>query len=196
MKTCNRTSHSCSRAYDRVGVRWTNRRSMLLTILFAVLALSPLSYSQTQQASLDSTIAVVRADTQADRVTIITGAMKFNEKDSSVFWPIYRNYQYERSKLDDKRVAVIKDYAAKYQSMTDADAKGMAQEMFDCDAQLAALKKRYYKKFNTVLPALMVTKFFQLEHRIDLLMDMKVESSLPPIGQPLFVDQPQQTEEE
>ena len=50
--------------------------------------------------------------------------------------------------------------------------------MFDCDSSLAALKKKYFKKFDAALPALTVTKFFQLEHRIDLVMDMKVESSL------------------
>jgi hypothetical protein len=43
------------------------------------------------------------------------------------------------------------------------------------------LKKRYFKKFNKVLPAFTVTKFFQVERRIDLLMDMKVESALPPL---------------
>ena len=57
----------------------------------------------------------------------------------------------------------------------------MAQRMFDYDSRIAALKKRYFKKFNKVVPALTVTKFFQLEHRIDLLMDMKVESALPPL---------------
>jgi hypothetical protein len=43
------------------------------------------------------------------------------------------------------------------------------------------LKKKYYKKFNKVLPALTVAKFFQLERRVDLMMDMQVESSLPPL---------------
>jgi hypothetical protein len=46
------------------------------------------------------------------------------------------------------------------------------------------LKKRYFKKFNEVLPAFTVTKFFQLDRRIDLLMDMEVESSLPPLTRP------------
>ncbi|MGA8812747.1 MAG: hypothetical protein WB523_09335, partial [Candidatus Sulfotelmatobacter sp.] len=43
--------------------------------------------------------------------------------------------------------------------------------------------KKYYKRFNKVLPALTVAKFFQLERRVDLMMDMQVESSLPPLTQ-------------
>jgi hypothetical protein len=59
----------------------------------------------------------------------------------------------------------------------------MAGQMFDCESRLAELKKKYYKKFNKVLPGLTVTKFFQLERRVDLLMDMNVEYSLPPLTQ-------------
>ncbi len=47
--------------------------------------------------------------------------------------------------------------------------------MFECEANLAALKKKYYEKFNAILPAF-TTKFFQVEHRIDLMMYMRVES--------------------
>lgn len=157
------------------------RNSVLLTITFAMLALSPLCRAQAQEPSLDSVIEVVRADMRAERATIITAAMNFSDKDAAAFWPIYRKYEHERSTLDDRRVAVIKEYSVKYSNLTDADAKAMAERMFDCDSRLAELKKTYFKQFNKVLPALTVTKFFQLEHRIDLVMDMKVEASLPPL---------------
>jgi hypothetical protein len=160
------------------------RKSVLFTMTVAMLALSPVCRAQSQEPSIDSVIEIVRADMRADRTTIITTGMAFSEKDAGLFWPIYRNYERERSSIDDRRVAVIKEYAAKYSSLTDADAKAMAEKMFDCDSRLAELKKKYFKKFNAVLPAFTVTKFFQLEHRIDLLMDMKVEASLPPLAQP------------
>ncbi len=60
----------------------------------------------------------------------------------------------------------------------------MADRMFDCEASIIALKKKYFKEFNKVLPALTVAKFFQMDHRVDLVMDMKVETSLPPLAQP------------
>ena len=172
-----------------IGVQAMIRKSALLTITFVMLALSSLCRAQNQQPSMASAIEVVRADIGADRAKIITQAMNFSDKDAAAFWPIYRKYEYERSTVDDRRVAVIKEYAEKYSTLTDADAKSMAERMFDCDSRLAALKKRYFKKFNTVLPAFTATKFFQLEHRIDLLMDMKVESSLPPLTRPQYAEQ-------
>jgi hypothetical protein len=192
MKPFNRTAPLRPRMTHDVsgmGVQTMIRKSVLLTITFATLALSPFCRAQNQEPSMASAIVVVRADMGADRAKIITEAMNFNDKDAAAFWPIYRKYEYERSTVDDRRVAVIKDYAEKYSTLTDDDAKSMAERMFDCDSSLAALKKRYFKKFNTVLPAFTVTKFFQLEHRIDLLVDMKVESSLPPLTRPQNVEQ-------
>jgi len=159
------------------------KNSALLMITFAILAFCPLGRAQDQEPSIDSTIAVVRANMRADRAAVITTGMNFNDKDGAAFWPIYQQYEYERSRVDDRRAAVIKQYTQKYPNLTDVEAKAMTDQMFDCESRLAALKKKYYKKFNKVLPALTVAKFFQLERRVDLLMDMNVESSLPPLTQ-------------
>jgi hypothetical protein len=161
----------------------------LLLVTFAMLAFCPLGRAQDQEPTIDSAIAVARANMQAGKTTVITSAMNFNDKEGAAFWPIYKQYDYERSRLDDGRVAVIKEYAQKYPNLTDADAKAMAEKMLECDSRLAALKKKYYKKFNKVLPALTVAKFFQLERRVDLLMDMQVESSLPPLKQAKYAGQ-------
>ncbi len=162
---------------------------VLLMITFAMLALSPICRAQSQEPSIDSAIEVARANMRADRAAIITQAMNFSDKEAAAFWPIYRQYEYERSGLDDRRVAVIKEYTQKYPTLTDGEAKAMAERMFEYDSRLATLKKTYYKKFNKVLPALTVTKFFQLDRRVDLLMDMNVESTLPPLTQAQYTGQ-------
>ena len=94
-----------------------------LMVTFTVLASCSLSLAQDHEPTIDSTIAVVRANMQADRTTLITAGMNFNDKDGAAFWPIYKQYQYERSRLDDDRVAVIKEYTQKYPNVTDAQAK-------------------------------------------------------------------------
>jgi Spy/CpxP family protein refolding chaperone len=159
------------------------KNSALLMITFVMLTFCPLGRAQDQEPTIDSTIAVARANMKANRTTLITTGMNFNDKGGAAFWPIYQQYEYERSRVDDRRAAVIKQYAQKYPNLTDAEAKAMADQMLDCDSRLAALKKKYNKKFNRVLPALTVSRFFQLEHRVDLMMDMQVEASLPPLPQ-------------
>jgi hypothetical protein len=169
-----------------VLMRPSHSKFILLTLLLATLSSVCLAQTDEQQPSFDSAIAVARANMQADKATIISAAMQFTDQEGAAFWPIYRQYEHDRSTLDDGRVSVIKEYTEKYPKLTDAEAKDMAERMFEFDSRLAALKKTYYKKFNKVLPALTVTKFFQLDRRVDLLVDMQVESSLPPLTNAKF----------
>ena len=70
-----------------------------------ILAFCPFGRAQDQEPTIDSTIALVRASMQADRTALITRGMNFNHKEGAAFWPVYREYQYDRSKLDDSRSA-------------------------------------------------------------------------------------------
>ena len=90
--------------------------------LFLVLAVSAFG-QQPQPAAADdlnSQIESLRADTRADKVAIITEAMKFTPQESSAFWPIYKKYESDLAKLNDGRVELIKSYAQKYTTLTDA----------------------------------------------------------------------------
>ena len=168
------------------------RTSFLLRVGLALLAISPLCHAQTEEPpSRDSAIAVIRAGVLANKTTIVAQAMNLDDKDAEGFWPIFRRYEYQRSKLDDERVNVVKEYLDKYPDLSDSEAKEMAQRMFESESRLAALKKKYFNTFNKVLPAFKVTQFFQLERRIDLIIEMKVDSTLPPLAQTKFLEQSQ-----
>jgi hypothetical protein len=151
---------------------------------------SSIDSAMNEQPSINSAIEVARAGSRAERSNIISRAMNFNDKDAAAFWPIYRQYEYERTALEDGRVAVIKEYTEKDANLTDAEAKSMAERMFEYDSRLATLKNKYFKKFNRVLPALTVTKFFQVDRRIDLLADMNMESNLPPLARVQYATRP------
>jgi hypothetical protein len=165
---------------------------IILTTVFVMVALPSMCWAQDEQPNIDTAIAMMRTGMQADRDTLISTSMSLNEKEAAAFWPIYRKYEYERSTLDDRRFAVIKLYARNYPNFSDADAKDMAERMFNCESSIAALKKKYFREFNKVLPALTVAKFFQMDHRVDILMDMKVEASLAALDQPQKPAQEQQ----
>lgn len=132
-------------------MRPSHSKFVLLTLLLATLSSVCLAQTNEQQPSFDSVIAVARANMQADKATIISAAMRFTNQEGAAFWPIYRQYEHDRSTLDDGRVSVIKEYTEKYPKLTDAEAKDMAERMFEFDSRLAALKKTYYKKFNKIL---------------------------------------------
>ena len=137
------------------------------------------SSSPTGDPSLDAYIDAIRADLRSDKINVITETMQFNDKDAAVFWPVYKRYEAEQTKLNDERIQVIKNYADHWVTLTDVDAKKLAEKSLDLESRRADLKKRYFAEFSRVLPGLTVAKFFQLEYRLDLLVDLKIASELP-----------------
>jgi hypothetical protein len=155
-------------------------RMLLAAILLSLAVLPNLSVAQSNEPSVDSYIESLRADTRADKVAIITEVMQFNDQDSKIFWPVYRKYEAEIMKVNDQRVALIKSYADKFTTMTDADAKAMIDQSLDFESRRADVKKKYAKEFQKAgLSSLTVAKFIQLEHRLDLVIDVQIASELP-----------------
>lgn len=150
----------------------------------AILLAATLTASAHAQApDTTSTIESLRADVRADRTKIITAVMKFSDKDATAFWPIYRQYEADQTRINDQRVAVIKEYAASFTTLTDAQASSLTERSLDFERARADLDKKYLKTFGKALPGVVVAKFFQLQHRLNLLIDLDLASQLPPILQ-------------
>jgi predicted GH43/DUF377 family glycosyl hydrolase len=157
-------------------------KMLFAAILLSLAVLPNLSVAQNNAPSVDSYIESLRADTRADKVAIITDVMQFNDQDSKIFWPVYRKYEAELMKVNDQRVALIKSYADKFTTMTDADAKVMIDRSLDFESSRADVNKKYAKEFQKAgLSSLTVAKFVQLEHRLDLVIDVQIASELPPL---------------
>ncbi len=160
---------------------------MRTRLLFALIVLSlviPSSVctAQTSEPSIDSYIESLRADWRADKVAIITEAMQFNDQESKAFWPVYRKYEADLTKVNDERVALLKSYSEKFNTMTDADANAMIKQSLDFESRRTDVRKKYAKEFQKAgLSSLTVAKFLQLEHRLDLLVDLRIASELPPL---------------
>ncbi len=153
---------------------------ILFAVVFSLGVFSSVSAAQSREPSLDSYIESLRADLRADHVAIITEAMRFNDQESKAFWPVYRKYEAEVTKVNDQRVALIKSYDAKFVTMTDADAKALVDQSIDLASRRVDLQRKYAKEFQKAgLSWLTVAKFLQLEHRLDVLVDLRIASELP-----------------
>jgi hypothetical protein len=138
-----------------------------------------LSFTSVFAQDVDGYIELLRSDIKTERIAIITEVMAFTEKESEAFWPIYREFEYELSKLADKRIANIKDFAVNYDSLTDKKADELIKNSFSFQKDRLSLNEKYYKKYAEVLTPTIAAKYMQLEHEIQLLMDLSIASSLP-----------------
>ena len=155
-------------------------RMLFAAVLLSLIACCNVSIAQNNEPSVDSYIESLRADTRADKVAIITDAMQLNDQDAKIFWPVYRKYEADLMKVNDQRVAAIKSYADKFDTMTDADAKALIDQTLDFESRRTDVKKKYAKEFQKAgLSSLTTAKFLQLEHRLDLIIDIEIAADLP-----------------
>ena len=128
---------------------------------------------------LNSYIALLRSDLRAKKIGIVSESLLLTDKESEEFWPIYKRYESDLTKLYDARLQLIKDYGDNYDKMSDAKARAFSERAFALEERRLGLRRGYFKQLEKVLPGRTLARFFMLERRIDLLVDLKIASEIP-----------------
>jgi hypothetical protein len=144
-----------------------------LIFMALLLSVTRVGYAQ------DEYLELLRSDVKTQRVAIITEVMGLQGAQADKFWEVYRDYEYQGSKIGDQRLALIKDYAAAYETMTDDKATELMTRSFDIDQQRMALRKEYYQKFEEAVGPITAAKFMQVDNQLNLLIDLQISQSLP-----------------
>ncbi len=127
---------------------------------------------------VDSYVELLRSDIRTEKQAILTQVMQFSDEQASVFWPIYREYDLELSKYADRRLALIKDYAANFETMTDEKARE-ADRSFKLEEERVKIRREYFEKVRKALDPIIAAKFVQVERTIGLLIDLQISAELP-----------------
>jgi len=163
------------------------KRFVIAGLQIAVLAaLSSLALAQTRDAVVvvakpltDSDIALLRQDVQAQKTDLITKSMQFSDTEAAAFWPLYKNYASEQKQIGDLKLALIQDYAANYDSMTDAKAGELSRKMLDIEKRTNDLRIKYLPLFEKALNQKRAAKFLQVDRRLSLMIDLQLVSIIP-----------------
>jgi hypothetical protein len=134
---------------------------------------------ETKSLNLSAYAELLRSDVRTQKVAILTEVMGFTEAEDAAFWPIYREYDAEMSKLGDERVALIAEYANSYENLTDAVADKLASKALDLEARRQALKAKSYERVKTALSPRTALRFLQVEHQLQLIIDLQISAALP-----------------
>ena len=154
---------------------------MTLCILCAMFISS--GFAQTAEVKAqpitDTDIQLLRSNLQAEKNHIIAHTMRFTEVESGAFWPLYRDYSRDQQVIGDARVQLIKDYAMNYDSMDDAKARDMTQRLLGIDAKFTKLQEDYWPKMEKALGAKRAAKFYQVDHRLSMMINLQLASEIP-----------------
>jgi hypothetical protein len=154
-------------------------------ILMGVLSIAVAVWTWAQEAqplvmpSAQDALAVARGQIQADRKAVVAANLGLTETEGKAFWPLYREYSTEMERLVDRLSDLIVEYAKNCDSMTDAQASAMIKEFLAIQKDAATTKLAWVRKFEKVLPAKKVARFYQIDNKLDLLVQLDVTQDVP-----------------
>jgi hypothetical protein len=156
----------------------TTRFMLAFMLMSAVSGLAQTAQTQAKPMT-DDDIKLIRQDVQAIKDDIIRDTMQFTEAEAAAFGPVYKQYAEEQHAIADKRLAVILDYAKHVDTMTDAQADSLTRRMLQIEDDTQALRKSYLPKFETALGAKRAAKFYQVDNRLTMIVNIQLASEVP-----------------
>ena len=127
----------------------------------------------------DEEIQLLKKDIRAKRKQIIAANMTLTEAQAEKFWPIYDQYTAELSKISDTKISLIKEYVGTYSTLTDQDAESYVHRWAAIDEATNQLRTKYFPIFHQVLSGKSTALFFQMDHRLALMIDLQLTSQMP-----------------
>ncbi|MDJ0594934.1 MAG: hypothetical protein QNJ72_33975 [Pleurocapsa sp. MO_226.B13] len=168
-----------------------NKVNLLALVTFVALLGTSLSSSleaqeisgdpDIEQEYLQERLELTRSAIQADRKAIVNEYMDLTEEESQDFWPLYKEYRTQATKLNDRLAKIILDYGDSYQeqSVSDEQAEQMLSDYLILEQDRLDLRDDYVAKFQQILPPIKVTRYFQLENKLDAIVDYDLAGNIP-----------------
>jgi hypothetical protein len=133
----------------------------------------------TREVNLSAYVELLRSDLRTQKVGIIVEVMQLTDEEDVKFWPLYREYETQLAKINDERLALIRDYAVAYETITDEVADRLARGAIGLEARRHALKAETYDRLRSAISPKTAARFLQVENQILLLLDLQIAASLP-----------------
>jgi hypothetical protein len=130
-------------------------------------------------ASIDQDISMLRKDIRSQRKQLIAANMSLTSDEAEKFWPIYEQYVGELVQINNTKYDLIKQYVQSSGTLTADQADDSIKKWLGVDQSVAQLRMKYFPTFRKVLSAQNTALFYQLDRRVQLMIDLQLASQLP-----------------
>jgi hypothetical protein len=146
-----------------------------IVLMFSLVLYAFLTQAQTS----DDYIELARDILKTEKKAAIAEGMDLTDGEITPFWELYNEYNSKLSQTQNQRVALIKNYAQNYETMTNEKADEIMKSFFKYQQDIIKLKKSYYGRFKKILPSTKAARYFQLENKIQALVDAELAMQIP-----------------
>ena len=150
----------------------------LVSALVIGVALATSAAPSFAQSATDE-LEMVRVVIQAERKAVVATNMNLSDAESEAFWPVYNEFEIAVRAVNDKRVKVLTQLARDFETLTDEQAVDLLEEHFKFQQERVKVRKSYMKKFKKVLSGKQLTRFYQIDGKIDTMIDFDIARAVP-----------------
>ena len=151
-------------------------RLFAFALTITIIGISGFAMAQDKPAD---NMEIVKEKIQSDKKLFIATNMQLTESEANAFWPVYESYQAEIGELRDREIKLIEKFAASYETMSDDVAKKLLDDSLSIDSGHQKLRQSYLSKFRGVLSDKKVARYYQLESKIDAVMEYELARRIP-----------------
>jgi hypothetical protein len=129
-------------------------------------------------SSIDQEIAMLRSDLRSNRKQVVAANMKLTDAEAEKFWPTYDQYVSELVRINDAKYALVKEYLQST-NLTDEQTDTLSKRWLAVDESVVQLRLKYIPIFRRSLSTKGTAMFFQIDRRVQMMIDLQLASSLP-----------------
>jgi Spy/CpxP family protein refolding chaperone len=135
--------------------------------------------AQQDQGVSDQDIQMLRKNLREQRRQVITANMKLTDAEAEKFWPLYDQYISDLVRINNTKYDLIKQYLQAQGNLNDAQADSAVKQWIGVDQSVSELRLKYVPAFRKILSAKNTALFYQVDRRIQLMIDLQLVSALP-----------------
>ena len=141
--------------------------ALALVVPGAVAAMSP----EAVENALETQVAV-------NRTEMMSRAVLLPRAEADAFWPLYREYERERDRLEGEARVLLEDYLTSARTLDDAAAQALLDRLFDLYEQRLTALRTYAMTLRAKVPARQAAEFVQTEFELLRLLDLQRDARL------------------
>ena len=159
-------------------IRWihSKRQGMWLFVIMVAIGLVAPALAENPLRDMD---AQAGGNSSLSRKRLVADHLPLTPTEAEQFWPVYDRFEQEMTLLAEQRKSLIGKFGENYDAMSDPMAKAIIREYLDLHEAHLNLIRAYLPKFERVLPAKKLLRFFQIEARMRAAVEAEIAEHVP-----------------
>jgi len=152
----------------------------LIAASFAALAIASALPAGAQGLPDAAAQKAIRDQIRTDPKAVIEHNMNLSEAEAKKFWPVYDAFQRELAPIRSRKNRAAIDFlSASDESMTNANARRLMDQLTSAEEADAKLRRAYVAKFSKAVGAKKAARYYQIESKIGAMERYDQASAFP-----------------